>query len=367
MSNYRLDYAQWRLTIALFMVVFSFALLVYAVSGFDIRQRSAKHACRSGSAEQCLAVGRFYESRTDGLMAFLLSNPVTAETYYDLGCKLGNRASCARLGHMVVVGSYDAARDASFTRSDGLSALRSACDGGERDACLELAAALEPAQAAPILAKLCDGGDKASCDKLAVAYRATDPKRAVELLAKRCEAGEDDPCREGAALLLGRGGEVAADPARAIALLNQACVRSGFAACRELGDAYLDGSLPVDAARGAALLGKACDHDDADACFDLGKSLVASDPAKAVQTFNTECDHGDARGCDALGDLFRVGTTSLARDRDRAFALYRRACPGDDFDCYKARCMSGESDACYKVRLRQRDRRYRLGGAFDMR
>jgi hypothetical protein len=77
---------QWRMTMALIAIMFPVGLIIMAFSGCDIRQRSAKHACRDGSAAQCLAVGKFYESRTDGMIGFLLSNAVTAESYYNLGC-----------------------------------------------------------------------------------------------------------------------------------------------------------------------------------------------------------------------------------------------------------------------------------------
>lgn len=348
------------------IIVFPIALVVYAVSGCDVRRRSDKHACRHGAAERCVAVGKFYESRTDGLVATLLSNAATAKDYYHRACELGNRDGCARFGHMVVVGSYDTIRDDGYLSADGMSALGKACDDRDLDACRELADAAEPAQAAPILAKLCDGGDKASCDKLVPAYLETDPKRAIELLTKLCDGGDNDHCRElGSAFLTGSK-FVEADPPRAIALLTKACDRSAWGCCTQLGEAYLDGTLPADPARAAQLFAGACDHGDLDACFWQGKALIASDPMKAVQTFTAECDHDD-RGCDALGDLYRVGPDGIARDRGRARAFYGRACrAGSEFDCHKLGCYDADSDDCYKVHRDQRERVYRLGGAFDM-
>ena len=349
------------------VVVFPIAVVIYAFSGCDLRRRSAKHACRDGSAEQCFAVGQFYESRTDGLIATMLSNATTAKDYYDRACKLGNTPGCARFGHMIVVGSYDAMRGDDFTREDGLNALEKACDGGQTDACGELADHADAAQAAPVFAKRCDAGDKDSCNKLVHAYLRIDPKRAGELLAKLCDAGDNDHCRELGSAYLAGGTYVDADPARAVTLLTRACDHDVWDGCRELGEAYLDGKLPRDPARADELLGKAAEHGDADACFERGKALVASDPAKAVQTFTTECDRGDDRGCDALGDLSRVGTAGIARDRARASSYYDRACRHEsDFDCHKRDCMRGDSDACYRVHEEQRDRRFRLGPPFDM-
>lgn len=364
MGDLRLDFAIYKLTIAIAIVVFPIAVVIYAFSSCDVRRRGDKHACRDGSAAPCLAVGQFYEDRTDGLVATMLSNATTAKQYYDRACKLGSATGCARFGHMVVSGSYDAMRDDGFTREDGMVALDKACDGGELDACHELADAAKPAQAIVVLAKLCDHGDKPSCDRLVPAYQQVgDGKHATELLARLCDAGDEDHCRElGRALLTGSD----ADPARGTALLTKACDHGTSAACTELAEAYLDGPLPADPARAGELLAKACDRADLDACFEEGKALVATDPTKAAQIFTAECEHDD-RGCDALGDMYRVGTEGFGRDRKHARSLYDTACrAGSEFDCRKIECLDGDSDGCYKVHRLQRDRRFRLGGTFDM-
>lgn len=365
---FRVNYAQYLLTIAIFTVAFPIALIIYGFSGCDLRQRGDKHACRDGSAERCVAVGQFYESRSNGFVSTMLSNPTTAIDYYQRACKLGNVAGCARFGHMKVVGSYDTIKDDSFTRDDGLSALGKACDGGETAACRELGDALDPAQAAPVLEKLCKGGDKGSCDKLVTAVAANDPKAAVELAAKQCEAGNDAQCGDvGAGLLIGSGDE----PARGVSLLMKACDRGAWPLCTQLGQAYADGIVPDDDSRAAALFGTACSHDDPDACFLLGKLQLASDPAKSVQLFTSNCEKGDLRGCDALGDMWRVGTDATPRSREHALSIYDRACRGgNDFDCYKRECMDSPdnaSDACGKVYRMQKQFVYKLGGKFDMR
>jgi len=367
MGDLRLDFAIFKLTMAIAVVVFPIAVLIYAVSSCDLRKRGDKHACRDGSAAPCLAVGHFYEERADGFVATMLSNATTAKQYYDRACKLDSSAGCARFGHMVVSGSYDTMRDDGFTRADGMAALAKACDGGELDACRELAGVAEPAQAAAVLAKLCDRNDKGSCDKLVVAYQTSgDAKRATELLTRLCDAGNRDDCRELGNTLLTGSDASEADRARGTALLTKACDDGAAPACRELAKAYVDGPLPADPAHAGELLAKACNHGDLDACFEQGKLLLASDPAKAVEVFTAECEHDD-RGCDALGDVYRVGVDGVPRDRKRARSFYQSACrAGSEFDCNKIKCSDGDSDGCFKVHMAQRDRLFRLGGAFDM-
>ncbi len=348
MGNYRLALAQRRFAFGLALLVFPFAVVVYLFSSCDVRRRGDKHACLAGNASRCLAVGQFYEARTDGLIATMLSNATTAKDYYHRACELGNDVGCARFGHMML-SSYDAIRDDGFTQADGTAALRKACDAGELDICRELADALEPAEAAPILQKLCDGGDPASCNKLVALYQQLDPKRAADLLAKRCDAGDNDQCRELGRALLAGGTYGDADLVRGAALLTKACERGAWGGCRELGEAVVDGTLPGDAARGRELLGSACDHADLDACYWFGKALIDIDPAKALATFTAECAHDD-RGCDAAADLYRVGVPGIDRDRNRAYDLYSTACrSGSMYDCHKRDCLwKSDSDACYK-------------------
>lgn len=93
---------------------------------------------------------------------------------------------------------------------------------------------------------------------------------------------------------------------------------------------------------------------------------MMAEPPRAVQIFTAECEHDD-RGCDALGDVYRVGAEGVARDRNRARSFYSTACrAGSEFDCYKLECLDADSDSCYKLHRAQRERRFRLGGAFDM-
>jgi len=356
---------QWRMTMALIAIMFPVALIFMAFSGCDIRQRSAKHACRDGSAAQCLAVGEFYESRTGGMIAYLLSNATTAERYYNLGCKHGSSKSCARFGHMIVNASYDSMFDSGFSNADGMTALETACDGGEIDACRELAGAVKSAEAAPILEKLCSGGDNVSCDKLLYTYSDSDPKRA-DLLEKRCDAGKDDSCHELASRLLAGSNVAKADSARASAVLAKACDRGDASACTDLGDGYLTGAFGSDLDRARDAFVKGCNADYYRACFAYNKMLVDSEPAKAVAWFTADCKH-EASSCDALGDLYRVGVDGIASDRERARSFYQRACKAKSkYSCDKLDCFDGDEDACNKAYELQPRVQYRLGGRFDI-
>src|SRR3569623_150519 len=371
MGNIRLDLQIAKHTSGLAVSVFPIALIFAMFSICDLRRRGDKHACQNGSAEACLAVGRLYEARTDGLLAFLLSYPKTAKDYYQRGCKVGNVTSCARFGHMKIPNSYDSLHDDDGTRADGMAALSTACNGGITDSCHELAEALDPAQAAPVFEKLCKGGDKASCDKLVAAVAATDPKAALEIAAKQCDEGNDAECRDAGETLFAGTSVIPADPARGVALLTKACDRGAAAACRELGDAYRDGKLPSAPARAAALYAKGCDRVDADACFDEAKGLIDIDPAKSLEQFTARCNKGDLRACDAIGDMWRVGTDATPRDRKHALSVYDLACRGGNaFDCNTRDCMrnpDNASDACGNVYLWQHRFVYTLGGRFDMR
>ena len=357
---------QWRLQMLLMAIVFPIALGVYACSGCDLRKRSEKHACEDGSGAQCLVVGKFYEARTDGLFGFLLSNAVTAKRYYHRGCVAGNLDCCAHFGHMIVNGAYDSARDDDFNHGQGMNALKKACDGGQSDACRELADASDPADAAPILEKLCKGGDKASCDKLESVYEAIDPKRANDFVAKRCDGGEAEACRElGKTLLAGSNDD---ELTRGTTMLAKACDMQSWDACRELAEAYLDGTLAEDPARAAELCTKGCDAGDGADCYELGKAQLSIDPATALATFTRMCDHSDPFACDALGDLYRVGTSATPRDRQRALAYYDKVCRNSwDFGCAKRNCMNGDADWCYKNHQFERKRWFKLGPEFEMR
>jgi TPR repeat protein len=367
--NYRALRIEYRIMFAMFMVAFPIALVVYAFSGCDLRRRGDKHACRDGSAEKCLAVGQFYEGRSSGFFSTMLSNPTTAINYYQRACKLGNTTGCARFGHMKVVGHYDTIKDDDFTQDDGLAALGKACDGGVTDACHELAGALDPARAAPVLDKLCKGGDKATCAAFAAAVAATDPKAGLELAVKQCEAGDNNQCGAvSAGLLVGSGEE----PARGVALLTKACDRGAIEECTQLAEAYTNGTLPADPARAAELFANACAHDDDDACFEQAKGLIDSDPGKSLQVLTASCEKkSDLRACDAIGDMWRVGTAATPADSKQALAMYDRTCRGgNDFSCYKRDCMKSpdnSSDACGKVFRTQKSFKFKLGGKFHMR
>lgn len=93
-------------------------------------------------------------------------------------------------------------------------------------------------------------------------------------------------------------------------------------------------------------------------CKDLNLPRCLADPAPCEQ----RCEAGDALECARMADLYWRGWGNLKGDRQRALALYRRACDrgfaclaggyatacklGDPNVCI-ARCEQGEADACY--------------------
>jgi len=312
-GNFRLDLAEGRFIWRLALVVFPVVLVIALVFGnCDVRRRGDKHACRDGAAERCVAVGDFYIERRVGLFNEIFDNEGTARDAYQRACELGNRAGCAGYGRW---GYGD----------DATAALDKACDNGS--------------------------GDQASCDLFV--ERA--PRRASALRAKQCDQGNNDRCIElGTELLEGSG----SDSARGAALLAKACDRASWQACFDLGESIVDS----DPARGIEILTKACDHGHKDACFELGKVLLATDKDRAMKIFTAGCERDD-RACDALGDIYRVDG-----DRARADSFYKQACSsGGEFYCKKQRCLHHQGDSCWYLQREQKQRRFRLGGDYDMR
>ncbi|MFT3775649.1 MAG: tetratricopeptide repeat protein [Minicystis sp.] len=128
-----------------------------------------------------------------------------------------------------------------------------------------LPAALAPQQSA------CDGGDRRACVTLGEALYngrgvAPDPARALPLFRKACDAGEPTGCVDlGWAHASGTG--VDRDGAAAATLFAKACGGSVIVGCVGLGVLHRDGNgVPKDSARAAALFKKACDGGVPTAC-----------------------------------------------------------------------------------------------------
>ncbi|HUS31161.1 MAG TPA: hypothetical protein VMZ53_21775 [Kofleriaceae bacterium] len=117
-------------------LIFLVVLPVYACSGCDIRKRSEKRACREGNVDACLAVGRYYEGKSDGLFAMVLSNGATSTEAYARACKLGSAIGCERAAFMSM--HADNARDPAYTHRDAAHDFASACVDGIDEACAEL-------------------------------------------------------------------------------------------------------------------------------------------------------------------------------------------------------------------------------------
>jgi TPR repeat protein len=120
MNNGRwLTRALFTLTVILFFA----SLPIVGCSGCNLRRRGDKRACRNGNVDKCLALGAYYEGKTDGLLGFLMSNGATASDYYFRACKLKSGAGCVKMRSL----HYDSAKDPSFSITEEADALIATC------------------------------------------------------------------------------------------------------------------------------------------------------------------------------------------------------------------------------------------------
>ena len=113
--------------------------------------------------------------------------------------------------------------------------------------------------------------------------------------------------------------------------LDAKCRRGDGAACGVLADQERhaskgDENLP----RICDLYRRACAGDNDVGCSNLGALLAqgkcTGTPAEAIDVLQRACDHGDAAGCNNLGMVLRDGAIGAPVDRERAVALFRKAC-----------------------------------------
>jgi TPR repeat protein len=191
------------ITVLLFIIV----LPIYACSGCDLRKRSEKAACRGGNGDVCLAVGKYYEAKADGILGFAMSNGATAAGFYNLGCKNGSLASCERLGNIMFNG-YDSAKDDHLSQADGLRAYAKACLGKLAEACDGIdeayKAPYEAEEVADVTSRYfldaCKAKDARGCFEFAKFVRTShgeqnaDPDLAKQYFGKACDLGDMEGC-----------------------------------------------------------------------------------------------------------------------------------------------------------------------------
>lgn len=140
--------------------------------------------------------------------------------------------------------------------------------------------------------------------------------------------------------------------------LQKECKAGKAAACRTLGDVYLDRTGPDDAALAAGYYKQACDGKDAAGCVRFGLAHVmgrgvAKDPARAFALVKQTCDAGFAEGCTALGALYDRG---IGVEKNQAVASL----------LWETACAKGDPEACYRraLALRNVERQYEKADGF---
>jgi TPR repeat protein len=234
-----------------------------------------QHACDSGVADQCEALGYRY-SGTFAPSGY--PKDVTREVAaYQKACDGGLSSDCETLGDIYYKG-----------------------DGVPKDA----------AKSAVLYQRACDGGNIVGCANLGWDYDygtgvAKDLGHAAAFFKKACDGGQNDGC-DGLGFLYANGTGVAKDPAIAAALWQKACGSNQFESCLLLGNLYSRGTgVPKDLARSASLEQKACDGGAAWGCNNLAYDYengagVAVDLSKAKQLYQKACSQGLLVSCTAL-------------------------------------------------------------------
>lgn len=270
----------------------------------------------------------------------------------NLECERGIAAKCEELGFSLKNSNPDLARVA-YSRMLALS--QAACDRGEADECMRVAA-------------LSTESSRGIRDFFDEKRRSDSLRKAVVLQQSRCDRGEWRGCGE-IAKLYALGWGVPIDRAKSDAFfkkqndgLEKQCDGMGEKeSCLTLGMAYIDGApsknpLLKNASLGERFLRKACKANSMEACgalaadgelsvsareraefrvksCDLGSDFwchacgeSAADAPTKIRFFTIACDKENPSSCEALGDLFHEGATGVPRDEKRAFEFYVRAC-----------------------------------------
>jgi len=229
-------------------------------------------------------------------------------------CDAGRRLACADLGLLLEEGGA--------LRRDGpraLAYLERACDAGVGWACTELGLVLlrhgEGERGRAALLEGCAIGSGAACTvRLA---DVTDPAAALRLAERACDLGDVDGCVALAART--PGGPTAGTLDRACRLgsseacaalradaLGERCEAGVAADCLRLGVLLEEGRvMRPDGAAAAARYARACERGSGEACWRLGRlhragAGVARDEARARKLLAGACAGGEREACRLL-------------------------------------------------------------------
>ncbi|MFO0585604.1 MAG: sel1 repeat family protein [Anaeromyxobacter sp.] len=231
-------------------------------------------------------------------------------------CDAGRRLACAHLGVLLEEGVV--------LRRDGpraLAFLERACDAGVGWACGELGLFLlrrgEGERGRAALREGCAIGSGAACT--ARLADVADPEAARRLAERACDLGDVDGCVALAART--PGGPAPATLDRACRLgSSEACAALGAeglgkrcdggdgAACLQLGVLLEEGRvMRAEGAAAAARYERACAVGKAEACWRLGRlhrigAGVAHDEARARKLLSGACANGEREACRLLGE-----------------------------------------------------------------
>ncbi len=214
-----------------------------------------------------------------------------------VNCAGGDDATCLRLGrHLRDLGLHAQAADI----------LSGACDRQRADACAALADVRHrgvdlPPLSADAEAKLkstakkaCDGGDAEACFDLAQSedgQGSATAKKAMQLLAAACKQGNGPACRMGADLCEGYGRKLPDDPKRALSMRESGCKAGDARSCVLAGkQADEDSENPASGETSGPLYLRACSLGDAEGCVRLARASPA--PAGAAAALATACKAG---------------------------------------------------------------------------
>jgi TPR repeat protein len=197
------------------------------------------------------------------------------------------------------------------------------CDAGHLLGCIELAGLEnDTPRRVSLLRQACDGGDAEACSDLAQAYASgsvepPDLKLERQLYETACERGVGYAC-----LAYSQSGLImASDLKRLRQLYKGACERGVWDAC------VASGRKPPE---------RKPDPDD-EVCIrntpqsDMGHlHYCRHEYDLAADAFKRECDRGDTDACATLGFMYEHGK-GLPQDEARAAVLYKRGCECDNF------------------------------------
>jgi hypothetical protein len=121
-----------------------------------------------------------------------------------------------------------------------------------------------------------------------------------------------------------------------IAACEAECERGNPASCSEVGRRYAGGEgVKEDFAAAARFAKKSCDGGNPRGCTTLsgfyssGRGGLPLDKRKAFELSSSSCENGIALACVVAGEALDRGDV-VARDANRALALFERSCTGGD-------------------------------------